>query len=363
MTGLGYDPTRILILDRDGARIGEVHPRQSSSTAWARTNSDVSQCQTVIGEPTDALRNLEPWLHQAIVYRGAELVWRGPIVSTRATAASMSFVARDPGAYFDRRRIGQRRIFFQEDLSRIALQLITDAMSVDDPFNVVSTAAVAPTGIYATRNVFADGRMLSEELKDLVDAGLRWTFIGGRLLIGPVAQDYETATLRDRDIDGEFEVVKDGTETVTDALVVGKGVQGTAFDYGSPLGILQAMEKQDALGDAYQATNAAKRIVKERAITPRRVQLPGDTRLMPTAPLSIADLVVGAVVPVQTTATGVAVDSKMLIDGVKVSLKAGAEEVAVSLVDKPLPVDQQDLDPPPHGYATEDDNPTYGKKV
>lgn len=363
MSQLGYDPTRLLVLDRDGARIGEVHPRQSSSASWSRVNSDVSQCQGVVGEPTDALRNLEPWLHQVLVYRGAELAWRGPIVSTEATKASLTFVARDPGAYFDRRRIGQRRTFFQEDLSQIAFKLVSDAMSIDDPFNVVSSAAVAPTGIYATRTVFADGRMLSEELKDLVDAGLRWTFVGGRLLIGPVAQDYETATLRDRDIDGEFSVVKDGTETVTDSLVLGKGVQGNAFDYGSPLGILQGVEKQDALGDEYQATNAAKRIVKERAITPRRVQLPGDTRLMPTAPLSIPDLVVGAVVPVQTTATGVAVDSKMLIDGVKVGLKAGGEEVAVSLVDKPLPVDVQELDPPPHGYFTEDDNPTYGKKV
>lgn len=361
MSVLGYGETRMLFTDRAGNRLAEVPARLARQVQWGRVNSDVSQMSASVGDPSPTMRNLEPWVHQILVFRSADLVWRGPVMTTEVTAAELTFTARDPAAYFDRRRVANKRTWFQEDLTRVAQTLIADAMAIDDPFNLVSTMVTAPSDIFITRTTEPDGRSLAEELKDLVEAGLRWTVSGGRLLLGPVGRSYTTAALTDRDIDGAFSVAKDGTEASTDALVLGKGVTGQFFDYGSPLGILQTVDKQDAITAEYQAVNSARQIVKDRSITPRRVTLPNNTKLLPTAPIALADLVVGVMVPVQSDATGVEVNSKMLIEGVKVNVGPAKEEVSVSLADAPELLTQQELAPPPSGYATEDDNPTYTK--
>ena len=361
MSVLGYADTRILFTDRLGNRITHLPTREVADTSWSRVVSEVSQCSMVVTAPPTQLRNLEPWLHHALVYRQEQLVWRGVVYTTEVTRAGLTMIARDPSVYFDRRRIAQDRTFFQTDLATIAAQLIRDAMALDDPFGVLSRMVVEPTGIYASVTVHADERYVAEQLKDLVEAGLTWTNVGGRMLVGPVARKYTTAPVTDRDIDGDFAVTKDGSETATDALVLGKGVQAQWFEQ-SPLGVLQTVEKQDALTNGYMVENAARRAVKERSITPRRVTLPSSTRLAPTAPISIEELVPGAIVPVQTQATGVEVNARMQLAGVEVKLAAGAEEVSVSLADEPAELTPLELTPPPSGYATEDDNPTYEVK-
>lgn len=355
MNQLGYADTTVVFTDRLGNRIAAGDARGISDGSWGRETSEVSQASFTIANPPLVVRNLEPWLHHTQVFRGDELVWRGPIISTKATVDDIQIVSRDPSVYFDHRRIKSRHTWFQQDAASVAAELVRDAMIVDDPFDVVSRMVVVETGIYITRTVEEDSRMLAEELKDLVEAGLTWTVVGGRLLVGPVAEHHETAALGDRDIAGSVAVTKDGTQTITDAMVLGKGVTAQWSDIGSPLGVLQSIDKQDAVTQEYEAVNAARRLVKDNSITPRSVQLPRDTRLMPTAPVAVTDLVCGARIPVQTTATGVEVNSKMVLTAVAVALSAGEEAVSVSLDDPPNPLEPHELEPPPHGYEVGDD--------
>lgn len=362
MSTLGYGEHQLLFTDRLGQRVAAVSDRQCTDTSWGRELSEVSQAQATIGDPPSALRNLEPWYHHLTVYRDGAIVWRGAVFTTSATSSQISLTARDPATYFDRRRIGNQRTWFQRDLSEVAADLIRDAMRVDDPFRLADGMVVEPTGIFVTRNVQADARMVAEELKDLVAAGLTWTVVGGRLLVGPVAAKHTTAPLTDRDVDGGFAVVKDGSDTLTDAVVLGKGVQARWFDNGSPLGVLQDIDKQDAVSQEYAAINAARRLVKDRRVTPRRVTLPSATRLAATAAMGMDELVCGAMMPVQTTATGVEVNSTMVLTAVKVTVKAATDDVSVALADPPAPLEVQELTPPPHGFTVSDKSGTYTTK-
>lgn len=329
---LGAYPTRMLFSDFVGNRIGSVMAREASAGQWSRSDSEVSSMTTTFTAATPELADLEPWLHDASVYRGDELVWRGVVFTTETSGNQCTIVARDPGVYFDRRRIAQDRHYVQQDLSDIAAELVRDAMAIHDPFNVMSMMMVEPSGLYADRDVKAESRMLAEELKDLVDAGLTWTFHGGRLLIGPVGTQHTTGTISDADLDAKVTITKDGSDTVNDARVLGKTSTATWYDYSSPLGVLQSIEKKDALTDAHQCEDAARALVKERSTTPRRISLPGSARIMATAPVTINELIVNANVPVRMAQTGVLINQLMRVSEVNAKFAPARDEISMSLV-------------------------------
>lgn len=354
MKALGAERTSILFTDLVGNRIGSVQARETSGGSWERTDSEVSAMDTNFTAASRALSDLEPWLHIANVYRGDEVVWRGFVYTTAVQGNQVSVTGRDPSVIFDRRRIAQDRVYRDADLSDIAAEIIRDAIAIGDPFNMQGTMMVAPTGVYATRTVTAESRMVAEELKDLVEAGLTWSVHGGRLLIGPVGTGHTTAALADSDLDAKVVISKDGADTINDLLVLGKTATGTWYDYTSPLGVLQGIEKKDALTDAAQCTNAARAIVKSRGITPRRVTLPGSSKLMATAPVAINELIVNANVPLLMAQTGVTIDQLMRVSAVSVKYGPSSDEVSLTLVEPRGELAPNELAAPPSGYEVKD---------
>lgn len=351
MSTLGARASRVLFTDRAGNRIGDLTSRQVSQGKWARVTSDVSDAtSTFTAEPGTAMADLEPWLHHVTTYRGDDIVWRGVVYSTAVAGNQVTVTARDPAVYFDRRRIGQERRWVQEDLSTIAATVIRDAMAIDDPFNILGTMVVEPTGTYITRSVKLDERMVAEELKDLTEAGLVWTVHGGRVLIGPVAKAHTTAAISDQDVDARMTITKNGSATMTDARILGKNATGVFSDYASPIGVLQTIEKKDALTSEADCTDAARAIVKARSITPRRISLPGDSRLLATAPVDVNELIVGAQVPVRTRYTGVLVNQDMTIDEVSGVFGPGKDEISVTLVEPEPALTPDELAAPFTGY-------------
>lgn len=349
---LGAYDNKVLISDRAGLHVGMLRAREVSQGEWNRIDSDVSDASATFTAATAKLTDLEPWLHHVTMYRGPEdeVVWRGVVYTTAVQGNQVSITARDPSVYFDRRRIAQRRTYFQTDVSRIAAELITDAMVIDDPFEVAQRMIVVDTGIYVTRTCEQDARMISEELKDLVEAGLRWTFNAGRLLIGPVAKEHMTAAISDRDVDAQMTITKDGGDTITDAMIVGKTVTGTFFDYESQVGVLQVIEKQDAVSEQASVWDAARRIVRSRSVTPRRISLPGDSRLRATAAVEVGELIVGTMVPVKSDSTGIVVNQLMRLSATNGKFSAGQDDISVTLVEPETELQPQELVPPDTGY-------------
>lgn len=357
---LGYNPARVQFVDRAEVVLGVAQGRTLSALTWERTLGDVSQCAIEVAQTSPLLLDLEPWVHHVLVWCGPELVWRGPVYNVSVARNAVSITARDPSVYFDKRRIANRRVWWQQDLADIARDLARDAMADDDPFKLINRLAWAATEIYATRDAFPDARMIADEFKDLSDAGLLWTVLAGRLLLGPVTKSYETRPITDRDIDGELSILKDGGDTVTDAWVIGKNVTGRWVQPAEEVGLLQTIDKQDAITDGETAMNAARKIVQSGKTTPRRIEFPSDTRLLPSAPVALNELIPGAIIPFATTALGVEITSNMMLEAVKVSQTAGGETVSVTLVDPPAEVDPQHLAAPDAGFGEHsDDNPTY----
>src|SRR5699024_5603558 len=156
--------------------------------------------------------------------------------------------------------------------------------------------------------------------------------------------------ITDRDFDGELAVEKDGTDMVTDALVTGKGVTGIYTAGVTPYGMLQAIEKDDGAVRESECERAAQRLVEDLQQAPRSIEVSGSSRLLPSAPVSLEELIPGVRVPVASRQTGITVGSTMQLTKLDVDVSDSGETVKITLeetsvVDEPkeLP-DPEELD-------------------
>lgn len=304
------------------------------SVAWERAWCDTSVAKVVIGGDMSVMNQLEPWKHLVSIYANDQLVWFGPLYSIRTTRTGAELVAHDPSAYWKRRRVAQGRSYLNRDATSVMRDLVTDAMGVDDPCGVVTFMTAESSGVWVSKNLNPAVRMVSDEVGDLESVGLVWTFIAGRLLIGPIASNHVTAPMSDDDLDGDVAVVKDGAEVVTDMLVQGKGVYGYYIDADQDVGWLQGIEKADSLVRQGECESLAQRRVAEAKYPPRRLEF-GNSRLLPTAPVELHELVPGALIPVSSSQTGVTVSAIMAVKSVSVEQSESGDAVHLTLMEQP----------------------------
>lgn len=228
-----------------------------------------------------------------------------------------------------------RRNYLNRDATSVMRDLVTDAMGSDDPCKVVSFMVDESSGLWITKDIEPAVRMLSDEVGDLEDVGLGWTFSAGRLIVGPLASQHVTNTLTDQHMEADIAVEKDGAECVTDMLIQGKGVYGYHIDSERYVGLLQEVEKADSLVRAGECESLAKRRVEEAKYPPRRLDIGGDARLLPTAPISLDQLVPGALVPVSSSQTGITVSAVMMIKSISVTQDEGGDNVSLTLMEQP----------------------------
>lgn len=343
MTLLGTEDTHALFLDHARNRIGSFLPRDIAAIDWSRELNNYTQAGMTL-TASDALCNdLEPWLHQLAIFRGEEPVWRGFVLVTAARHRTLQVTARDPSFVFTKRRARTTRRWAAIDVSRIAQEVIAEALAEWDPFGLVQGMEVLEQNIVIDYEVKQDQVYIADVLKDLVEAGLQWTVTGGRLAIGPAPRRHITAGLSDQDMDEAPQIVKDGTEAAADWIVNGKGATANYVNSaGGALPYLQAIEKSDGLTTDWQCHNEAQRLAQARAIAPRRLEMPGSARLLPTAPVSLTELVPGCLVPMQTDQTGIRVAARMQLSEVSVKAGRGGDEVSVTLTDAPQDLAIQD---------------------
>lgn len=347
---LGVGNYGVAISEWSGRIVWQTTDTKFNGLGFSREHSEVSQATLNAIMPRDIAGRLEPWVHRMSVYRDDVLVWHGSVIRVRATGMRVELEAADGAAMFTRRRIPLNRTWRQHDATQAMQTMVEDGLGYLDPVDLVDNIIAYESRIWVTSHYVAGEAMVADAVADFVDQGLGWTVTSGRLLIGPIGARRSTAQITDRDFDGELSVVKDGSDMVTDALVTGKGVTGIYTAGVTPYGMLQAIEKDDGAVRESECEQAAKRLVEDLRQAPRSIEVSGASRLLPSAPVSLEELIPGVRVPVASNQTGITVGSTMQLTKLDVEVSDSGETVKITLeetsvVDEPneLP-DPEELD-------------------
>lgn len=328
---LGAGDYGVTLTEWSGRILWQSTDTKLNKLSFSRELSEVSQASLEAQMPEDIANLIEPWVYRLSVYRNDVLVWHGAVTKVRSVGRSVKLEAADGAVMFDRRRIPLNRTWRQHDATQAMQTMVEDALGYLDPVDLVDNLIAYESRIWVTSHYVAGEAMVADAVADFVDQGLVWTVAAGRLLVGPVGARRTTAQITDRDFDGEVAIIKDGTEMVTDALVVGKGVNAIYTAGVTPYGMLQTIEKDDGAVREYECEQAAKRLVEDFRQAPRSIEVSGSSRLLPSAPVSIEELIPGVRVPVASNQTGITVGSTMQLTKLDVDVSDSGETVKITL--------------------------------
>lgn len=328
---LGAGDYGVTLTEWSGRILWQSTDTKLNGLSFSRELSEVSQASLEAQMPEDVANLIEPWIYRLSIYRNDVLVWHGAVTKVRSVGRSVKLEAADGAVMFDRRRIPLNRTWRQHDATQAMTTMVEDGLGYLDPVDLVDNLIAYESRIWVTSHYVAGEAMVADAVSDFVDQGLVWTVAAGRLLIGPVGARRSTAQITDRDFDGEVAIVKDGTEMVTDALVVGKGVNAIYTAGVTPYGMLQTIEKDDGAVREYECEQAAKRLVDDFQQAPRSIEVSGASRLLPSAPITIEELIPGVRVPVASNQTGITVGSTMQLTKLDVDVSDSGETVKITL--------------------------------
>lgn len=302
MTALGC-PDRYTVELRTrggGTKIGALPG--VTALRWARTLGETSEATIEIaprGRACSALLDgAMGWAHEVCIWRGSEAVWEGPLIDKADTGTGVTLLARDVSAWLGKRIVhqGYDTTGLGADLATIGVGMITDAIAPDDP-GILEHLWAAPAGVMAERFVDAETVMADADLAELAALGLDWTVTGRRLLLFSRAEPlYRLVALTGRHFAGPLPIIEAGAGTITRAVLQGGGVRGEAGGVHPVFGLLETLDTQTAVTSDEDAAVAAAHAL----YTPSLLLAGTDIALLPTAPVSIEELVPG----VSTTVSG-----------------------------------------------------------
>lgn len=300
-----------LIISKEGITLGGL---AVTSVEWTRRLDDVSEATVKVAlvgrgcAPCDVIAKIGVWHHHLVLFRDGELVWDGPIVGLNVSRTEAVITARDLFALMDKRLVHSDLCFASAcggaatDLTEIGAGLINDAFIVDGHNYTIQK--FNQTGLLGER-LYTPGEHSLDAFREALNLGLDATVLGRRIILGR-APFGSTALLTSEDflVDLQFEV--DGLATATKVITKGNGVIGVAKAAGSDIngvdpyfGLLEfeGNDRQEldtqALADA-----GAVSVLASHYPAPTTLVTPTGARLSPNAPVTIADLVPGVLIPV-----------------------------------------------------------------
>jgi hypothetical protein len=212
-----------------------------TSLTYERTLNDTATATIVITKDSlddvccEGVGQIEPWLHELSIYRDADLVWQGPVMTVTETRAEVTVEAWDITAWLARivnfstkkYKRGEADVstiakyYIDHNLlnSRYACTTTQDGKKVDHacltPF--ISRSNVGARPAYKPQD---QTKYVVDLLSELVKSGLYWTTVGRRLILKgkPDKDDLPVATLTTDDLMGDFQIVRDGQEFATRAV-------------------------------------------------------------------------------------------------------------------------------------------------
>lgn len=324
----------MLLVTRGAERvIAELNPTTGYFTRDLDKTSDLQITGVttgLLGESCcDGWDEVYPWATEVIVYRDGRDAWSGPVTDVEYGYGTVTVMAADLTAWWDR-RVTPDLTFTGVDLSTIFSGLHDAAMAPDPIPNF--TVSPTPTGITGTRTyVASEYKYVADTIGELSKTGVDWTAYGRTILVGGEevpAQPY--LTLTDEFWTEPPKVVARGNEQATTVVVKGKGVQAVATSstaykafYGTLVRVFDENDIEDFLS-AQQAATSRLALLEDQLY----VETAANASLKPTAPITVAELIPGMRVRVDTQASCRQVVSDFRLKAVKVDLNG---QVSISL--------------------------------
>lgn len=318
-----------------------------SSVKWGRKLDDISEAVIEVPlsgadcTPCDLVRQLGVWHHELFIFRDGEYVWSGPIVQLNVTRTVATITARDLFALLDKRLIHDTLCFAQAcgkaaiDLTDIGAAIIEDAFDLDG--HNFTIEKFNQTGLLGERQNLP-GEHALDAFTEWLNLGLDATVLGRKIILGAVPFG-QTATLTSADFLNDLEFEVDGLSTATFVLVKGKGLFGKAVALGAdsfgvhPYYGLLEFEGNDRSELDTQALvdQGATAVLASHFPAPVTLVTPSGARLNPNAPVSIAELVPGVLIPVIATDLCLEVSGSYVLTELSVDWNVDTAEENVSI--------------------------------
>lgn len=319
MPSIGCPNVNILPVARGGGSsvlrdIGTA--RNWSSVEWHRLENDASGAQIRIegrAQCCDWASKIKPWRDEIAVFYDAERVWSGAVTEVHWVGDELRIDCKDRSEWMRRRKIHNDHSYGADvDLSTIFVDLVNDALSVDTSPNYTisatpcGTTVGAPDGreYKASQNQYAN-----DALNELARTGLDWTVIDRTMYVsGPQPTLNGLPLLRPIHFEDEPEAVLDGNAFGTRFNVKGSGVGEGADAIVGTNAVDSALEAIYGVHEVVENESQIRDLQSANANANARYKLYGQFgipfyltggKLLPTAPISVSQLVPGAVFRVQ----------------------------------------------------------------
>ncbi|RIR62933.1 hypothetical protein D2E33_04430 [Mycobacteroides abscessus] len=312
-----------------GVQLDQYDPDHQISLGWTREQNQASKCEINVSSSLNSgvVPDIVPWLHWISVWDecGRRLHWTGPVVKWQGNRDQLSLTAFDMGTYFKRQRNPITKRWEATDPAFIARELIEATI---ERKGVYTTPIVRPDPRVDKFDfqVTADDQMLDQTISSLVNLGLRWAVAGGVPVLGPMSLK-PLASLGEHDFMGGSPVIsRDGTNMANDILL--RAADSIARDRVEIEGIdLQRIVNIDDMFSVSNANKATRQLVRSTSRVRDTLELPGDIRLHPEAPIDLDQLVPSA----RFTVGSYGVLALMELQSMQVSCKEGDIAVSVTM--------------------------------
>lgn len=289
------------------------------------------------------LAKIFAWRHELAIYRAGQLVWIGPVTGKAGNGARATLRARDRSTWWYRRFIHVTRSFVA-DLTTIFLAYTSDAMAPDPVAGFTVTAS--PTGITGDRTVQAsDFKIAGGEIAELSKIGIDWTVLGPACVAGgrsipagrlPVIADEHLRSTPDVDSEGLAQVNRQviigqqPQDDVTGQFVVGDRVNGIASDATRQAldGLLEGVTQDDKAADTQSCVAGAQSDIDLYGDEPTVIS---NLDLGPNAPMTMDQLIPGAIVDVELVDQSITVSDLYRIAKVTVTVDTNGERVKLDV--------------------------------
>lgn len=307
-----------------------------------------AECERHLNEVAEATLTLKqcyagppitPWRHAFRFAWDDGFIWLGPVTSVRDDGNGNGiYSAIDMMGWM---KVRKNRLDYDSTGSPVDVASIFEAL-VSAGFNqdpsVTITLSITATGITAERKYSAGkAEYVYDAINELVTTGIDWTAIEDTIIAGNVEIAAATiGVLHDSHLEGKPELTRDGMGQGNFVTVVGSGrgyaddaITGIAQDGTSQVdnGLIDLIENESTIEDQVSLDVAAS---TRLALRKDALLLVGDLELAPTAPLSVADLIPGALVAVSLDGTHVSYAGYLRIETVRFEMRDGRWHVTLS---------------------------------
>jgi hypothetical protein len=341
-----------------------------SAVKWNRTISDTAAATITIAKAAAGvnccglLGQIEPFAHELTLYRDAELVWQGPIIRTTESRTTFTVLAHDMTEWLARtvnttvlRYVSTNSADpthqgpvqeIAETIIRLNLQAGLFASQPDWPVMLPYIVRLDDPVKASFEKDGSDNKSvwfvpILQILNDeLVPRGLEYTTVGRSLILSRpmTTADPAQARLTLNDIAGDVQIVRDGPSGATLVWVTnqnGPEISGTQFGASGVVsavyGRLDTLIKSQAEGlTAYDLWQLARASYNGRYPVPTSLMIPDGSTLVPTAPVTMRQLVPGQRIDVAATGMCNDLNQPYRLADVEVEWGSSGEQVGIGLV-------------------------------